>query len=319
MQKKQAVKFAAFLLCLMMTLTLSVTALAYEPIDNDHLTSLTLNVTEDDPKNPGTAIALAGVNFHLYRIATVSADVSYTLTDAFAESGIDLNAIDDAGDMSEAADKLQAFISENSVADTMNAISDTQGTLTFKDMKPGVFLVLGDAMENGGYAYSFSPVMVALPMLDVNDWIYDLTSDLKMERTEQYMQLTIIKTWAKDSNHRSRRPSKIEIDLLCDGEIAATVELNKANGWKYTFESLSAAHEWTLQEHEFSKYYTPTYGELEYDSKEEAHITVTNTYKNPTPGVPQTGMLWWPVPVLAFAGLLLFVTGWMMNRKGKQQ
>jgi hypothetical protein len=31
--------------------------------------------------------------------------------------------------------------------------------------------------------------------------------------------------------------------------------------------------------------------------------------------LPQTGMLWWPVPVLTLAGLVLFVIGWILNRK----
>lgn len=34
------------------------------------------------------------------------------------------------------------------------------------------------------------------------------------------------------------------------------------------------------------------------------------------PGLPQTGQLWWPVYVMAGAGLLLFVIGWIRRRSG---
>ena len=34
------------------------------------------------------------------------------------------------------------------------------------------------------------------------------------------------------------------------------------------------------------------------------------------PRLPQTGMLWWPVPVLAAAGLLLIVMGCIRRRTG---
>ena len=34
--------------------------------------------------------------------------------------------------------------------------------------------------------------------------------------------------------------------------------------------------------------------------------------------LPQTGMLQWPVPVLALVGILLFSTGWMMDQKGRK-
>ena len=36
------------------------------------------------------------------------------------------------------------------------------------------------------------------------------------------------------------------------------------------------------------------------------------------PILPQTGMLWWPVPLLAVSGALLFLTGWRRQRHGKQ-
>ena len=37
----------------------------------------------------------------------------------------------------------------------------------------------------------------------------------------------------------------------------------------------------------------------------------------PDPSLPQTGQLWWPVPVLICAGLLLFVVGMVLNRRKK--
>lgn len=38
----------------------------------------------------------------------------------------------------------------------------------------------------------------------------------------------------------------------------------------------------------------------------------------PLAQLPQTGMLQWPVPVLALVGILLFSTGWMMDQKGRK-
>ena len=43
----------------------------------------------------------------------------------------------------------------------------------------------------------------------------------------------------------------------------------------------------------------------------------------PSPGggkkLPQTGQLWWPVPILAGAGMILFVIGWILHRKWSQE
>lgn len=37
--------------------------------------------------------------------------------------------------------------------------------------------------------------------------------------------------------------------------------------------------------------------------------------KKPSKKLPQTGQLWWPVPVLILAGLLLVILGWVCRRK----
>ena len=40
------------------------------------------------------------------------------------------------------------------------------------------------------------------------------------------------------------------------------------------------------------------------------------------PDIPQTGMVWWPVLLLAGVGLILFLSGWVMHhqwRKGQKK
>jgi LPXTG-motif cell wall-anchored protein len=34
-----------------------------------------------------------------------------------------------------------------------------------------------------------------------------------------------------------------------------------------------------------------------------------------TPALPQTGQFWWPVPLLAAGGMMLFVLGYVMRRR----
>ncbi|MBQ3932021.1 MAG: hypothetical protein II725_07090 [Firmicutes bacterium] len=47
-------------------------------------------------------------------------------------------------------------------------------------------------------------------------------------------------------------------------------------------------------------------------TEEEEEVDDPN---NPQAGIPQTGQLWWPVPVLAVSGLLLCIAGMMLRRK----
>ena len=39
----------------------------------------------------------------------------------------------------------------------------------------------------------------------------------------------------------------------------------------------------------------------------------------PEPNIPLTGMLWWPVPVLAIGGLFLIIIGLILHRSGKEE
>lgn len=60
--------------------------------------------------------------------------------------------------------------------------------------------------------------------------------------------------------------------------------------------------------------------ELEKDGRPSDTPTPTPPVETVTPSLPylpQTGQLNWPVPVLAFSGLLLFSVGWLM-KKGKR-
>ena len=55
-------------------------------------------------------------------------------------------------------------------------------------------------------------------------------------------------------------------------------------------------------------------GQITYTTVKNS-ITTTVSSKDK---LPQTGQLWWPVPVLGFAGLVLFSFGWYINKENKK-
>lgn len=60
-------------------------------------------------------------------------------------------------------------------------------------------------------------------------------------------------------------------------------------------------------------------GNLTVDATPKMSLKPTpspNPTPTPTPGkkLPQTGQLWWPVPVLAFVGLVSFAIGWLRKK-----
>ena len=137
----------------------------------------------------------------------------------------------------------------------------------------------------------------------------------------------VLKVW-NDAGQERERPDRITIQLLKNGEIYDTVTLSERNNWRYSWNDLpkygknGLPIDWRVVE------VTPD-GYTVSITQEAGTFVVTNTPIQPpenppvtppvnppkTPTLPQTGALWWPVPVLAAAGLLLIAAGAGKKRK----
>ena len=55
------------------------------------------------------------------------------------------------------------------------------------------------------------------------------------------------------------------------------------------------------------------------DGKSSSSVVFTNTYKTPGEKLPQTGVLWWPVPVLLCLGLIFLILGTVLKRRNNER
>ena len=119
------------------------------------------------------------------------------------------------------------------------------------------------------------------------------------------------KRW-DDTGYSSRRPASVTVELYCDSSLYDTVTLTAANGWRYTWENLPAKdsvgrpHTWTLRERAVDGYESAVWTQGDT-------FLVRNTYKGAK--LPQTGQLWWPVPVLCASGLALLALGLFLKKR----
>lgn len=98
------------------------------------------------------------------------------------------------------------------------------------------------------------------------DWIFHV---------EAYneSQLSVRKVWSDgNANHAN---DSIKVNLLKDGKVESSQELNAANGWAYTFDRLLEGHVWTVEEAEVPAGYTVSYNTV------GTLTTITNTKKTP--------------------------------------
>ena len=85
-------------------------------------------------------------------------------------------------------------------------------------------------------------------------------------------QLTVRKVWS-DGN-RWHENDSVKVNLLKDGAVDQTVELNAQNQWAYTFDHLVEGHTWTAEEAEVPSGYRVSY------QTEGTTVTITNTRRH---------------------------------------
>ena len=279
----------------------SSTAQATEPIRPETACTLTLSYGYE-------SLAVSHVPVKLYRVAEVSADFQYTLTAAFAPSGLTLNGIQTNGEWNVIRTTLEAVAVSNGIAPDGTGVSDQNGQISFSDLKTGLYLAVSGQAENQNCR--FASALIALPGLgEDGTWQYQLTVAPKPEgfppeEQGKEIELKILKLWKGDENTKDR-PSYIEVEIFCDGKGVETVKLSDENDWFYSWLAEDNGEVWTVAERDVPKGYTVTV------EKREGIFVLTNTHEPTEPDdTPKTGdsaniMLYVLLMILSGSGLIV--------------
>lgn len=295
-------------------------AFAYEAIDADRQASLTVSFAQEDN-------SFAGAKFRIYRVASVSASTEFTLTGDFANYPVKVNGLDSSG-WRALAQTLEGYVARDGLSPLREEQTGADGKALFDQLDTGLYLVIGDRYQQDGYTYTPESFLICLPTLDeeTDTWIYDAAATCKYDCTSQppeggnTVSRKVLKVW-KDSDNKEKRPDEITVQLLCDGQIYDTVALSDSNNWKYTWDGLDDSHRWQVVEYETPEGYTVSVDQQGITfvmTNSQTEDVPDKPQKPDTPTLPQTGMLWWPVPVLAAAGLFLFLLGWRKYRHAER-
>lgn len=319
---------AALLLCVLLT-GLAIPAQASVADAPDPTQPVSLTIIYRDKETP-----LEGAAFSLYRVATMDEDGRFTPEAPFDKYNLTWSDPSEIA-WTALATTLEGYILRDDIVPSDSWVTDEEGIVSFPTpngkLEQGLYLVLGRRHTQDGYAYETSPFLIHLPTQseESGEWVYHTELYPKHESTpdgsEEPLTRKVLKVWA-DDGFENQRPREIQVQLLRDGEpYGEPVTLSAENNWRHTWEELDADAHWTIVETE-EKGYTV--------AVTQAGVTfiVTNTYSgvtpppsptptppppnNPPPKIPQTGQLWWPIPILILAGMFLVISGLTRRKDG---
>ena len=234
---------------------------------------------------------VSNMQVSLYRVA----DENYNLVDSFSQYSIDLKQ-----DVQGAANALENRILMDGIEADASVTSDSLCTASFTGLESGIYLVVGKEVYQDGVFY--------MPQVSLVSLSGDLSVDLKYETSVKPSRIHVLKVWKRDN--KKSRPKSIEVCLLrSDGIVVDKVVLNSDNQWSTTWDNLSTLYTYRVMETSVPS------GYKESCSREKDTIILTNTgnytdkVEKKDEELPNSGQLWWPVPVLLFVGLVLFGLG----------
>lgn len=247
--------------------------------------------------------------FSLFRVGEANVYGGYLLDDPFSAYGISLES-------TTAPQTLASYVERDQMVPVMTVETDENGQAVFENLEQAVYLVLGEETQADGMIYTPSPMLQQIPSWIDEELCYDLVSEVKYEsrKAPVTQNISVLKIWKDDGTEQ--RPESIEVQLLKKGVVEDTVTLSAENNWKYKWTNLKGKNTWKVVEKQVPEGY-----EVEVQ-KDGSTYVITNTSTTASvgtadPTLPQTGQLWWPVPLLVCGGMLFLILG-MLGRAGEK-
>lgn len=292
----------------------AMSAFAAGPVDLHRDAAISIKCIADNGK-------IKQMPLEIFKVADALESGEFQLTEDFEKysSFLDLNALgNDNGD--KIAGTLKGYVRRDKLTPADTVKTDDEGKAVFIG-KPGIYLVIASKVEVKNGTFDIVPFLVGTPYCDdSNNWVYDIDAfpKCKFDKIKKPLKdISVVKVW-KDSGAESNRPEKIVVQLVKDRKVEQEILLSDDNSWRYKWKNLDAKADYSVVEKPVEGYKTVI--DTENDS-----FKITNSYiDNKTPEkekkdkkLPQTGLLWWPVPVFIIAGLIMIFAGLYSKNKRK--
>lgn len=296
---------------------------------------------------------LPGEQWSIYKVAEMQGDGTYALCGAFAEYPVSLEDVSASG-LSEAAESLENYAVLDKVAPLSSGISDEDGCLYFSALDDGLYLLLGKTVEKDDVTYIPSPFLANISYdgngEDMDVYAYPKYQVMSLESDSA--EYTVVKEWGNAASEPKDPDAFVTVEIYRNGELHETVQLSSANNWSYSWNADGCIN-WRVKEIDVPEDCTVKYNAnitiltitntvtkvlpepsetmpttpvgtpsttaatTETRTSTTTATTVT-TVTTTTEKLPQTGQLWWPIPILAMSGLFFMSIGLLLRSKGRE-
>lgn len=266
--------------CMMAALVQLTPAWAAELADPAQKVSLTIEAQQNGR-------AVSGMGLSLRRVAEMDARGRFALMGSYQSSGVSVDGLTSSSQWNQAAKELNDFAAEESIPADVWTVTEGQGVCTIDGLESGLYLVAAEMLETAEGRYDAAPFLVALPMLENEAWDYAPTVMPKI-------QFTAVPVSPEPSAPVSPEPSgpvSPEPSAPVSPEPSSPVSPEPS--------------EPVSPEPESSASPSP--------SGQPAASPTPSPGANE--GLPQTGQLNWPIPLLALLGMLLAAAGCLLRRR----
>lgn len=293
---------------------------------------------------------VSDISWSIYRAAEKNSNGSYVLTGDFAGYNVSLDVLTDS-EFQDAADTLENYSKTDKIPPMNSAVTDKNGKVSFKISRPGLYLITGESWSGKDKRFIPSAMFIEITSekLDSNDpniTVYPkyVIKDIPT-KNQKY---SVSKKWTGDEEVLDKRPDFVKAEIYKDGVLLNTITLNESNNWTYSWTS-EGDHQWLVKEVDVDEFYNVVYKNSGYDFVIENHYDSSNGVKddneygygdsdnngegngegdadesngsnggssingNENEKLPQTGQLWWPVPLLIASGFIFIAVGIRMN------
>lgn len=273
-------------------------------------------------------MTLTGLHWDLYHVGSrIGPD--FVLEGEFSDYPVDLTDFSAEG-MSAAAETLENYAVVDGIAPLASGETDADGLMKFENLSPGLYLLSGDDLVIGTTTYIPSTLLLEIDSSGQSVNLDAYPKIIYRIDASEVKQYTVKKIWLTEDGQQAEAIEPITVEIYCNNEIYETVTLSDENDWTYTWEGEST-DEWRVKEINI-----PANCNVVYDSNETQFAivntinssivttatttitttttaTVTTTTKPDDEKIPQTGQLWWPVPLLGLMGIVCSAVGFRVR------